>query len=125
DFIAEDLAITDGKQVYSVPWTSTFRYYSNVDKTLTSRLFNALTQRIPLMELVGLKKPQPITDYINPQRIVSHANVSHVVVLNRGDTAVLEQPDSTEMLRRIANLNRYEFNYYRAPLLSAYEYFNP
>lgn len=125
DFIAEDLAITDGKQVYSVPWTSTFRYYSNVDKSRTSRLLNAATQRIPVLELVGLKKPQPITDYISPQRILSRADVTHVIVLNRGDKAILDDISAEDMLRQISNLNRYEFNYYRAPLLTAYEYFNP
>ena len=51
-FLAEDLALTDGKIIYSVPWTSTFRYYSKVDKSRFNDVMNRMTQLFPPLELI-------------------------------------------------------------------------
>ena len=31
-YLAEDVAITDGTNLYAVPWTSTFRYYEHIGR---------------------------------------------------------------------------------------------
>src|SRR5699024_5563543 len=62
-YIGEDLAVTDGERIYSVPWTSTFRYYSNVDKSKTSKFKNKLTELVPPLELIGGGKQDPITNF--------------------------------------------------------------
>ena len=124
DYIAEDLAITDGANVFSVPWTSTFRYYKQVDTSYFSRAKNWLTKLVPPIELLTASKPNPITDYIEPERMVSKSPVTHLVILQRGEESV-HAVDVPEAFRKVRNLNRYEFNYHKAPLVVAHEFFNP
>jgi hypothetical protein len=124
DFIAEDLAITDGHMIYSVPWTSTFRYYSNVDERRLIRAVNMLTRIFPLLELIPFLKSKPVDTYVESRRLIDSAPISHVVVLERGDESIIpEAPE--EVFRKVLNLNRYEFNYQKAPIAVAHEYFNP
>lgn len=124
DFLAEDIAITDGKMLYSVPWTSTFRYYSNVDDSLVSRTMNKLTRVFPPLELLPVSKPKPINEFVEDRRIADSAKITHVVVLERGQEAVTSE-DRDEIAWKIINLNRYEFCYTKSPLITAYEFFNP
>lgn len=124
EFLAEDFAITDGKTVFSVPWTSTFRYYSRVDSGYWPRLANALTQKIPVLELLPLVKVKPVNAYIDEKQMLARSDVTHVVILERGETSI-QRVSPDEAFRKIANLNRYEFNYRKAPLIVAYEFFNP
>jgi hypothetical protein len=123
-FMSEDLAITDGNDVYAVPWTSTFRYYSKIDDSLRSRFLGRLTNILPIVELLPGARVQPISKYVPAERIVGRAPISHVCILERGERSV-SRVDRSEAFRMIANLNRFEFNYHRAPLITAYEYFNP
>lgn len=124
EYMAEDLAFTDGHTLYSVPWTSTFRYYSNIDESRRSRLMNALTRRIPAFELLPGAKRTPINEYVSDDRIISRSKITHAVILERGQTSIVEASED-EAFRKALNLNRYEFNYHKAPLAVAYEYFLP
>jgi hypothetical protein len=123
EFLAEDLAFTDGTTIYSVPWTSTFRYYNKIDRSWRSRLGNTLKDSIAPLALLPFGAPRPVTNYINDARLVSSAPVTHLVVLQRGDEEV-SALGTDEAYRLVRNLNRYEFNYHRAPAAIAYEYFN-
>jgi len=124
EYLAEDLAITDGDLVYSVPWTSTFRYYSGLENSFLSRTLTALRRIFPPIELMPLNKPESISTYLDRAKICTHGKITHLVILERGNTSVLQESPE-EAYRKILNLNRYEFNYYRAPLIIAYEFFNP
>lgn len=124
EFLAEDLAITNGSQLYSVPWTSTFRYYSRVEQSRFSRALNSATNLFPPLELLPLRKAKPIGDYVSQAQLVDDAPITHLIILERGPTAVRHEPFE-EAYRKIVNLNRFEFNYVRSPLITAYEYFNP
>lgn len=123
-FIAEDLAITDGKTIYSVPWTSTFRYYSKVDQSRFNALLNRMTEVFPPLELLPLTKNKPINDYVESRRLIDSATITHVVILERGQEGVFHE-EADEAYRKALNLNRYEFNYHRAPIIVAHEFFNP
>ncbi|MCA9234355.1 MAG: hypothetical protein KDA44_02735 [Planctomycetales bacterium] len=123
-FIAEDLAITDGTNVYSIPWTSTFRYYSDIDKSWGARFGNAAKSIFPPLELIRGSHPRPITEYLPPEQFADNQRVTHVVVLERGESGVRTIGDD-EAFQKLRNLNRYEFNYCRAPMLVAHEFFNP
>lgn len=124
-FLAEDLAVTDGKEAFSVPWTSTFRYYSQVDRRPWARMIDNLTRKIPILELLPIVKSRPINTYLDESQMLSRAVVTHVAILERGQSASVTDLDHEEAQRRIQNLNRYEFNYQKAPFNVAYEYFNP
>lgn len=124
EFLAEDIAITDGEMVYSVPWTSTYRYYSHVEKGFGTRTFNAFTRIFPPLELLTLSKPKRISAYVDKEKICDSSKITYLVILERGSTSV-QQASPGESYRKISNLNRYEFNYHKAPLIVAYEFFNP
>ncbi|RAZ69717.1 hypothetical protein [Planococcus maitriensis] len=124
EFIAEDLAITDGRTIHSVPWTSTFRYYSTVEQGMGAKIKNRVDKLLPVMEYISFKKPDPITEYVGEQTLLDQQVVTHVAILERGEDYVAEQGEAVA-LQKLMNLNRYEFNYLRSPLLTAYEFFNP
>lgn len=124
-FLAEDLAVTDGREIFSVPWTSTFRYYSQVDKRPWARLVDALTRKIPILELLPIVKSKPINTYVNDGQMLSRAEVTHIAILEPGERPGVIEVSRDEAHRRILNLNRYEFNYQKAPFNVAYAYFNP
>lgn len=123
-FIAEDLAITDGKKIYSVPWTSTFRFYSNMDQSIASKLMNKATKILPPLEYVSFSKAKPITDYIDTSRMLNSELITHIAILERG-TDQLSVQSEEEAIRKMLNLNRNAFHYLKSPFLSAYEFFNP
>jgi len=120
-FIAEDLALTDGKSFYAVPWTSTFRYYDTVDTSKFSKFLNNMTEKISVLELLSFGKTEPITDYVKD--ITMKAKIKGIYILDRGDVKN-ENISPEEAFDRINTLDRYEFNYMRAPTIIAYEYFN-
>jgi len=121
NFISEDLAITDGDNLFAAPWTSTFRYYDTVDTSKFSKMLNNLTEKISVLELFGFGKAEPITNYVN--NISYAARIKGVYILDRGQDNIIDI-DYKEAFDRINTLDRYEFNYMRAPAIIAYEYFN-
>ncbi|MBN2466136.1 hypothetical protein JXD38_11000 [candidate division WOR-3 bacterium] len=123
-FVAEDIAISDGGSAYSVPWTSTFRYYEAVDARLGVRIERLAKKVVPWIEFLPLVRAKPITEFLQQERICDKAQVTDVVVLERGPAAVLQEPRAAT-LRRIKNLNRMEFNFKRTLIINAFEYFNP
>jgi|Deesub1362A_J573_1020465.scaffolds.fasta_scaffold00432_14 hypothetical protein len=124
EFLAEDLAITNGEKAYSVPWTSTFRYYSTLGKRPVSRIFNTFSRLFPPLELLPIYKPKPVSAYLDGEKIVESSKITHLIILERGSTLVQKETPE-EAYRKILNLNHYEFNYFKNPLIIAYEFFNP
>lgn len=120
-FFAEDLALTNGIEFFSVPWTSTFRYYDTVDGSRFSKALNKLTDKISILELFSLGKTEPITKYVDD--IAFKSKVKGIYILDRGEEKVYDI-STDEAFFRINTLDRYEFNYMRAPTIIAYEYFN-
>lgn len=123
-FIAEDLAITNGREIFSVPWTSTFRFYSNMEQSTASKLKNRAAKIIPPLEYVSFSKTKPVTDYVAASSILDAETVTHVAILERGADEVSAEP-AEEAVRKMLNLNRNAFHYLKSPFLTAYEFFNP
>lgn len=124
-FLAEDIAITDGKNIFSCPWTSTFRYYDDISNSWVSRLRNMLIKIFPPAELIPLGlNEETIDKYIGDEKVLNNAKVTHLVILSRKSGGVVKLSKS-EAFRYLLNLNRYEFPYLKNPLLLAYSYFNP
>jgi hypothetical protein len=124
-YLAEDVAITDGTNLYAVPWTSTFRYYENLDTSRRTRALNKLTKVFPPAELLPVAKSSRIDDLLDSAHILESAPVTHVAVLERGEEESLIDIPTAEAVEKAVNLNRYEFKYSLAPVMVAYEYFNP
>jgi len=125
EFLAEDLAVTDGKMVYGIPWTNTFRYYARVDQRWLSRLVSRGQRMLPFLDLMpGLVPRRAITDFVPEERVCPSAEATDLVILERGKESVAALgPEETA--RRAENLNRSEFNYLRSLVINAHEYFNP
>ncbi len=124
-YLAEDVAITDGESLFAVPWTSTFRYYEHIDDSRRTRVINRLTKVFPPAELLPVSKSSRIDDLLSESHILTSAPVTHVAVLERNDHEAVLPLDREQAVVKAMNLNRYEFNYLKAPTLVAYEYFNP
>lgn len=123
NFIAEDFAITDGDNVWSVPWTSTFRLYDEVNESIFERIINKITSVIPALELIKITNNKAIDTYIGGERILMKSKATDVVVLERGNSEVSR--DNSDAFRKLLTLNRYEFNYHKAPTMVVLSYFNP
>lgn len=125
DFIAEDVAITDGQTLFSVPWTSTFRYYEAIDRSWRTKALNRLTQVFPPAELLPVAKSSRVDELVGKSRIREMTSITHVVILERHESETLTPVNPELAITMARNLNRYEFNYIKSPTLVAYEYFNP
>lgn len=125
DFLAEDLAISDGSFIYPVPWTSTFRYYSNLEDGFTARLVNRLTRAVPVLELVSVGKRKPVTEYVDSSKIAQRSQITDLVLLERAEADEVIESSPEQVIGKLVNLNRFEFWYAKSPLITAYEYFNP
>jgi len=123
DFVAEDLAVSNGKTVFAAPWTSTFRYYTAIDNTLKNRFLSWLTEKVSVVELMGLGGVDPITKYVNEENIAMQTKIKGIYILERGEKSIKEISEE-ESFWRILTLDRYEFNHMRAPAVVANEYFN-
>lgn len=124
DFISEDMAITDGQRVFALPWTSTFRYYGNVDTRWLARLKRRAMRAFPFLDLLPIVKDKSITDYLPKERICHSSTATHLVILERGAPRVGSESRKAAF-QKVLNLNRCEFNYQRSLVSNAYEFFNP
>ncbi|MFC4712836.1 hypothetical protein [Planococcus dechangensis] len=126
EFIAEDLAITDGFSAYSVPWTNSFRHYPGIRNNEQTKTSYITKTRFSIYDYFNKKtnNKKKITEYVGDSSRTNVHKVTHIAILERGDNLVRETTEE-ESLQKIMNLNRYIFNYLRSPLLTAYEFFNP
>jgi len=124
-FISEDLAIVDGEHIYACPWTSTFRYYDELNMSRIMAIRMKLIKVIPVVEILPFPGThKTIDNYIGKERILDRSGVTHLVILARRDGG-LQSMNKTDALKMVLNLNRYEFSYRKSPMLTAYSYFNP
>lgn len=122
-FITEDIAITDGTNIYSVPWTSTFRFYNHLKESKLDKFVNLLKKKIPIFELITLKKKKSIDSYLGENISLESSKITDVIILGKGPTRVVTS--NKGVFENILNLNKYEFNYHRSPTMLAMSYFNP
>lgn len=122
-FISEDIAITDGNDIYSIPWTSTFGFYNHDKESKVDRLVDSLKKTIPLLQLMKIKKEKSYKSYLENIQSEEISNITEIILLGRGKADVIKTKEG--MFESIINLNKYEFNYHRSPSLLVMNYFNP
>ncbi|MDN7226332.1 hypothetical protein QWY15_03400 [Planococcus sp. N064] len=123
-FIAEDLAITDGKNIFSVPWTNSFDHYAKNKQTKNQGIKEKFMKSVPIMNKLSRKTAEPEDNNVKAGALLNPQMVTHIAILEKGEDGILPQAESAAV-SKLMNLNRYEFNFLRAPLLIAYEFFNP
>ena len=122
-FIAEDLAITDGENIYSVPWTNSFDHYAKNKGASDRGVKGKLAKVFPLLKQSSKAAAEAQDHDVKAQAILDPETVTHIAILEKGQDGVLKQVKGTSV-SKLMNLNRYEFNFLRAPLLIAHEFFN-
>lgn len=121
-FISEDIAITDGDIIYSVPWTSTFRFYNHDKELKIDKLIDFINKKIPLFQLVSIKKKKSIQSYMENISFVDSSKITDIIILGKGETNILKTNE--DIFENIVNLNKYEFNYHKSPSMLVINYFN-
>ena len=121
-FISEDIAITDGLNIYSVPWTSTFRFYNHESESKVDRVVGFLNKNIPMFQLISIGEQKSINSYLADNSFVDVSRITDVIILGKGKPKVVESSD--RFFENIINLNKYEFNYHRSPFMLVMNYFN-
>jgi hypothetical protein len=122
EFIAEDLAFTDGTSISGCSLTSTFRYYDEF-MTRRDRTMNRAIAVLPPVELLRGKAPRKIHNVL-PDSLVAGVSrpISHVFFLERKDGAD-ETISAAEATDRLLRFNRYEFKHLTSPMIAAANYF--
>ncbi|MFD1020249.1 hypothetical protein [Thalassobacillus hwangdonensis] len=108
EFISEDMVVTDGKNLYAVPWTSSYRKYDQ-RRTL-----------LPMSELTSGKRPNHMNDVATCQRSI----INKIVILQKHGTPSCKPSTTSEITSKMLNLNRYGFQFRQAPVLAALTYFH-
>ena len=100
--VGEDIVISDGRNIYACPWTSSYR--SNTKGILDSS--GSLNRH----------------DTAAPRSIKEECAVSEMMVLVLGNKKI--SMDKERILKSIVMLNGYVFNYYSSPIVKMLGFFN-
>lgn len=122
-FICEDIALTDGSNIYSVPWTSTFRYYEHDKESIKDKIANNIERKIPFLKLTPSKNKKSINSYLNNALLKERVKATDLIVLGKGNNEFIETKEG--IFENIINLNKYQFNYHKSPTMLCINYFNP
>ncbi|MBW1716381.1 MAG: hypothetical protein JRJ77_11270 [Deltaproteobacteria bacterium] len=126
NYMAEDICVTNADEVIGCPWTISFRHQGYLGSPW-EKFLAKLHARSPAFNLLTKRFPGHLDRFFNSESYTPHANIERIIALqrtNKGKTAV-RRLKADEIEHLIIQLNRYEFTYYRNPLLRAYAYFNP
>lgn len=119
-FLSEDLTLTDGENVWSIPWTSTYRYYNEKGKSKKEAFIENF---LPILSIFSAFKRKSIAEYLAAEKIRKTSKISNVILLERGKPGM--NFDKQIGSQKIKNLQRYLFYYHKSPALVAMNYFNP
>ncbi len=107
-FISEDVALTDGENIFSVPWTNSARNGNKGKSGISDSRQNSFD---------GVKK------MLDSGKICDRAAVSDIFVLERGKESV--SADKEAVYNKVSLLDRYLFHYRCSPAVTVMNYFIP
>ncbi len=121
-YMSEDIAVTDGKTVWAVPWTNSFRMQA---KEMPQRkgIFGKIHKILFWKHLSQGGKENEVQAMLEAYARKAEASATHVFVLEqaKGNTGC----DQAEAKHKLLTLNRYLFHYHQAPVVLAFHYYNP
>lgn len=130
-FVAEDVAVTDGHRIYSCPFTSTYMNNASVRKKLIEarllstievarfRIRNIIASRIPFTHTL-IRPRIDCKRILDVLKLKESAKITKLFILNRSHKIGLAEIDRDEAFKKILFLNRSEFNYLNNRLLRLY-----
>lgn len=107
-FMSEDVALTDGLNVWSIPWTNSYR---EKERSFLSRMIDKRKNRL-----------EHIYELCKSGKIVNKCRATDLVVLEKGKKDAVEGND--EIINKVSILNRYLLWYRKSPALLVFNYFN-
>jgi hypothetical protein len=115
-YIAEDIAITDGRNLYCCPYVM-----SPVDTELADAESNAIsrwmTENIPLLDTRNVQSIRSVHDVFQPEQMAMAGRIGQVCFLSRNELQEEREATSLAML-----VNRGEFTYSTNQILLTAEY---
>jgi hypothetical protein len=118
-YISEDIGVTDGEFMYGCPWTST---YNELGIRSWDRILNIIKQYLPIFSPFLI--PRMNIKKFGFKESEGKAKINKIFIMQISDENSIDRIPPEKSFRLMMNLNRYEFHYWRNPLLMAYEYFN-
>lgn len=103
-FIADDIVVTDGKDVYSAPYTRSGVWQWDDRKRKRKTPWSKRTNKSRVFDYLVSKS----TDRVPMQMVKPISKVDHIFILGSGREEV-RRLDEHESLNRLAALNRFEF----------------
>ena len=100
-FVGEDIVITNGKELFACPWTSSYRKKASRFDTAGSM------QRV---------------SNSNIEKVCENCDLTDLIVLSLEEKSI--RSDKKELLHKICILNGYLFSYYSSPIIKILGYFD-
>lgn len=111
EYVAEDIAITDGSELYCCPYA-----VSPIDTDLLDSPANPiatwLSANVPLLDSVTVRSIESIYDVLDEDRVTLSGEISRICFLSR--SGIWRESDPSQ---RIMLANRSEFSYVTNPIL--------
>jgi len=123
-FLSEDIAVTDGVEVVSCPCTASIESYSQFTRSPIRLVATAISRSFPQVAPYFVTGNKTIHSFMPPERISAINRVGMISILERGPRKVTRL-DPAEATRKLLLLNRYEFSFWRNPMLIVLSYVIP
>jgi hypothetical protein len=129
-FLGEEYVITDGKKIYSVPYSTSFleiqpayiKFKKRTHQAYVS-IRNLITRRaFPLRLLLHLLPyPKVELDSLNiPIEVIKDSELCRIYILERGPYSIRRINELSESIKKILHLNREEFSFFGNRFLLRY-----
>lgn len=124
-FVAEDMSVTNGRKIFSCPYTLS---YINIDlkklniiKRISNSIYRKMCSVFPVLDHF-LKGPiKSIYDVVDSEKVCLEGKVDYIFILSRGRKFIQAiEPDKA--CSYILASNRMEFPYHNDPLLLAAQF---
>lgn len=102
-FVSEDIVISDGRKLYSCPWTNSYRDSKKKNNNLTSKSG---------------------TEMCIQKELCEECELSDIVVLSLENHDVEINKDKGHIYKSVSILNGYLFNYYSSPIVKILAFFD-
>ena len=135
ELVSEDITVVSEKDAYSCPFTSTYFHSVPVSKELKklglltkvdqfNMIANSILNKFPVLPSI-FERPFDPLKLLNTVRSTLQTKISYIFILKKGSSDRVNKINSSHIAREMIDLNRFEFSYYKDPLLLSYGYHHP
>jgi hypothetical protein len=120
EFLSEDIVISDGRLLYSCPYT-----HGILIKSFKNLLIDYLDFLFPVHKIIH-KNEKTLLDFFHNQtiKLKKKCKINHVFLLERNIKDGVKKMEKPNKLRVLLTLNKANFQWDTDPLIIAFSYFN-